>query len=69
MELIYSFPRQFYDNSILPGTKIGILVYPGAFWFYDNSILPGTKICNVYTDPKGSFTITQFFQVLKSQQQ
>ena len=35
---------QFYDNSILPGTKISeawtIPVKP----FYDNSILSGTKI-------------------------
>ena len=34
----------FYDNSILPGTKIKgqrVKKYEG---FYDNSILPGTKI-------------------------
>ena len=35
---------RFYDNSILPGTKIllGSDICPKMF--YDNSILPGTKI-------------------------
>ena len=34
----------FYDNSILPGTKIGGWNGFGGNGFYDNSILPGTKI-------------------------
>ena len=34
-------------------------------WFYDNSILSGTKIDEPVKKSKESFTITQFFQVLK----
>ena len=35
--------------------------------FYDNSILSGTKIDITCADKLSSFTITQFFQVLKYQ--
>ena len=35
--------------------------------FYDNSILSGTKIEKETGKVKDSFTITQFFQVLKYQ--
>ena len=34
--------------------------------FYDNSILSGTKISSSDKENEKSFTITQFFQVLKS---
>ena len=34
----------FYDNSILPGTKIDYSEHTIIHPFYDNSILPGTKI-------------------------
>ena len=34
--------------------------------FYDNSILSGTKISPLMVARLPSFTITQFFQVLKS---
>ena len=34
----------FYDNSILPGTKIFSAFHRTAIRFYDNSILPGTKM-------------------------
>ena len=34
----------FYDNSILPGTKIYKYSKEWLDQFYDNSILPGTKI-------------------------
>ena len=34
----------FYDNSILPGTKIQVIQHREITLFYDNSILPGTKI-------------------------
>ena len=40
----YIIAPQFYDNSILPGTKIHALHELICNWFYDNSILPGTKI-------------------------
>ena len=58
--------KQFYDNSILPGTKMNADTSKYFDGFYDNSILPGTKI--FYTDfiIGICFTITQFFQVLKS---
>ena len=36
-------------------------------WFYDNSILSGTKIMYAAMAAANSFTITQFFQVLKYQ--
>ena len=56
----------FYDNSILSGTKIGRdEVLPGME-FYDNSILSGTKIESGRAYIRKGFTITQFFQVLKS---
>ncbi len=55
----------FYDNSILSGTKIlGIGELSGTV-FYDNSILSGTKIYLDISISRISFTITQFFQVLK----
>ena len=34
----------FYDNLILPGTKITNSRYKADDKFYDNLILPGTKI-------------------------
>ncbi len=34
----------FYDNSILSGTKIGMILIQFLNGFYDNSILSGTKI-------------------------
>ena len=57
----------FYDNSIFPGTKIGVFPNPSTNLFYDNSIFPGTKICKQEIHLRSSFTITQFFQVLKYQ--
>ena len=36
----------FYDNSILPGTKISNETSAESSGFYDNSILPGTKMSN-----------------------
>ena len=36
---------QFYDNLILPGTKIPFDLRDLIKKFYDNLILPGTKIC------------------------
>ncbi len=36
----------FYDNSILPGTKIVVESDLVLSVFYDNSILPGTKMSN-----------------------
>ena len=56
----------FYDNSILSGTKISSLYQKMSFLFYDNSILSGTKIASHVTHFSAGFTITQFFQVLKS---
>ena len=38
---------QFYDNSILSGTKIRSEKNDKSFPFYDNSILSGTKIVAV----------------------
>ena len=35
---------KFYDNLILPGTKIYINIQQIYLMFYDNLILPGTKI-------------------------
>ena len=55
----------FYDNSILPGTKIIDTSDADTLKFYDNSILPGTKIDSHIGAGVVSFTITQFFQVLK----
>ena len=55
----------FYDNSILPGTKIIDTSDADTLKFYDNSILPGTKIKKVGITCFFGFTITQFFQVLK----
>ena len=57
---------RFYDNSILPGTKIYNMLKRFDAEFYDNSILPGTKIKWAAQFKKLGFTITQFFQVLKS---
>ena len=57
----------FYDNSILSGTKIVEPSNFASFPFYDNSILSGTKICTLQHLKRISFTITQFFQVLKYQ--
>ena len=37
---------RFYDNSILPGTKMDGQERKPSFGFYDNSILPGTKMSN-----------------------
>ena len=34
---------QFYDDSILPGTKTARVIYKEHSEFYDDSILPGTK--------------------------
>ena len=34
----------FYDNLILPGTKIPFYTFINCNKFYDNLILPGTKI-------------------------
>ena len=34
---------QFYDDSILPGTKTCLKICTGRKKFYDDSILPGTK--------------------------
>ena len=34
---------QFYDDSILPGTKTTATKKDQAMMFYDDSILPGTK--------------------------
>ncbi len=34
---------EFYDDSILPGTKTSDGVHPNELGFYDDSILPGTK--------------------------
>ena len=56
----------FYDNSILSGTKIAVTQRRPLRKFYDNSILSGTKITAETSYHKSSFTITQFFQVLKS---
>ncbi len=56
---------RFYDNSILPGTKTGARVLMRMKKFYDNSILPGTKTAASMVPIFSSFTITQFFQVLK----
>ena len=56
---------QFYDNSILSGTKIGVRLHTHIFSFYDNSILSGTKIYQSQPKNLYCFTITQFFQVLK----
>ena len=56
---------QFYDNSILSGTKIGWYAVDENGKFYDNSILSGTKIITLPPTYQSSFTITQFFQVLK----
>ena len=36
---------QFYDDSILPGTKTRWSHSAIRQWFYDDSILPGTKTC------------------------
>ena len=56
----------FYDNSILSGTKMQCNNEIQRYGFYDNSILSGTKI-EIYDNPITiGFTITQFFQVLKS---
>ena len=55
----------FYDNSILPGTKIFLRSLFRVLRFYDNSILPGTKIVGLIDRATIGFTITQFFQVLK----
>ena len=43
MDHVEKITNEFYDNSILPGTKTyrHWVVMPGLF--YDNSILPGTK--------------------------
>ena len=38
---------QFYDNSILPGTKTKLPSVITKSMFYDNSILPGTKTSNL----------------------
>ena len=57
---------QFYDNSILSGTKIRSEKNDKSFPFYDNSILSGTKIPPFCSALSYGFTITQFFQVLKS---
>ena len=57
--------REFYDNSILPATKIAGKSSFFANLFYDNSILPGTKMLDLFVGVYLSFTITQFFQVLK----
>ena len=35
--------RQFYDDSILPGTKTTYIYNNLLYKFYDDSILPGTK--------------------------
>ena len=58
---------QFYDNSILSGTKIQCFGLVLVCKFYDNSILSGTKIERSEQQNRRSFTITQFFQVLKYQ--
>ena len=42
--MLRTFSSLFYDNSILPGTKIVSLSFSSHSMFYDNSILPGTKI-------------------------
>ena len=43
--------------------SLSIVTYAGTF--YDNSILSGTKIYALCYRTYQSFTITQFFQVLK----
>ena len=55
----------FYDNSILSGTKIRRIHNTFLMMFYDNSILSGTKMFWETSIHFFSFTITQFFQVLK----
>ena len=60
------FPPKFYDNSILSGTKIKGCTGLSSGLFYDNSILSGTKMKMNTLGLLLSFTITQFFQVLKS---
>ena len=57
----------FYDNSILSGTKMERGNNDSRAEFYDNSILSGTKIASCLMVFLYSFTITQFFQVLKYQ--
>ena len=44
--------------------SLSIVTYAGTF--YDNSILSGTKIACGSAVTSYGFTITQFFQVLKS---
>ena len=66
MALDIAFLVVFYDNSILPGTKMIFRCSQPIFQFYDNSILPGTKIWEITLAVLIGFTITQFFQVLKS---
>ena len=43
--------QQFYDNSILSGTKIACADLSCFQWFYDNSILSGTKIVCIFLKP------------------
>ena len=57
----------FYDNSILSVTKMSRKAPRFPHLFYDNSILSVTKIGNIRCSLYGSFTITQFFQLLKCQ--
>ena len=46
---------EFYDNSILLGTKIHRQRKEVTPWFYDNSILLGTKIHAHIGTQKGQF--------------
>ncbi len=53
--------EEFYDNSILLGTKISERGHLPAYGFYDNSILLGTKMIEHEAAIQYGFTITQFF--------
>ena len=55
MLLLEPIPFLFYDNSILPGTKIEDTTLDIDGRFYDNSILPGTKIIITSFDIETTF--------------
>ena len=56
----------FYDNSILPGTKINFAVFLVLFCFTITQFFQVLKSVNYVNNAVSGFTITQFFQVLKS---
>ena len=58
-------PLQFYDDSILSGTKTSLTASVQGLLFYDDSILSGTKTGECDSMRIVGFMMTQFFQVLK----